>query len=191
MSGLVDASGLPIGRVGESRVSEPGLSKDPQDLARVWMAIEQKRASMEGEAAIAQLVNVPRKKIEIAVAFWKPLYFDVLIDGRHLNGIEAYELGDPSKTPEAKVNKSIYIAMCNLMALEGILMMGSNMPTSTEAVLLAFATKREKEVAAFWKKNFAPTEFQVEWAWKACLAVLAGDPSATAELLDNYRLQLP
>ena len=77
------------------------------------------------------------------------------------------------------------------MALEAITMMGNNIPTSAHATLLAYATEREKEVAGFWKDNFAPTEFQVEWAWAAALAVMAGDPSATAELLDNYRDQLP
>lgn len=181
----------PVGRVGESRVpvvDAQGI--DPEEIARIMMVMIQQKQSKDGVAAIPQKVRIDTRKVEQALTFWKPYYFDVHVDGRHLNGIEAYELGDPKKTPAAQVNQSVYIAMCNLMALEAIRMMGENIPTSTEAVLLAYATEREKEIADFWKKSFAPTIFQVEWAWKAALAVMAGDPMATAEILDNYRDQL-
>ena len=192
MSGLVDANGLPIGRVGESVA--PGADYIPpniEKMAEVFAAVIQAKASQEGKAAIAQKVEVSRRKVESAISFWKPIYFNRTIDGRLLNGIEAYELGDPAKTPGTKCDKAPYIAMCNLMALEAIIMMGENMPTSAHATLLAYATEREKEIAGFWKKTFAPTEFQVEWAWSAALSVMAGEPHATAELLDNYREQLP
>jgi hypothetical protein len=191
MSGLVNAQGLPIGRVGESTSGIGRERPDIEKLAEVYAAVIQAKASKEGKTVLSQQVSVNRRKVDTATAFWKPRYFDIHVDGRHLNGIEAYELGDPEKTPAAKVNPSVYIAMCNLMALEAITMMGANMPTSAQATLLAYATEREKEIAGFWKDNFAPTEFQVEWAWAAALAVMAGDPSATAELLDNYRDQLP
>jgi len=192
MSGLVDASGLPIGRVGESKA--PGADRLPPDIekmAEIFAAVIQAQNSKAGRAVIAQKIDVSRRKVEDATRFWKRIYFSATIEDRHLNGIEAYELGDPKKTPGVKCDKGPYIAMCNLMALEAITMMGANMPTSAHATLLAYATEREKEVADFWKRNFAPTEFQVEWAWSAALAVMAGDPSATAELLDNYREQLP
>jgi len=188
---LLDGKGFPVGQVGQSKVPVTDASGfDPDEIARVLMVIMQQKQSKEGIAAIAQKVTIPTRKIELAISFWKPYFFDVLIEGRHYNGIEAYELGDPDKTPAAQVNQSVYIAMCNLMALEAMKMMGENMPTSTEAVLLAYATEREKEIAKFWKDNFAPTMFQVEWAWKSALAVMAGDPLATKEMLDDYREQL-
>lgn len=187
MSGIMDSRGMPIGRVGESQIVSSQPSVDPMDLIR---AIEQKQKTMKGEAAIARRENVPTRKIDKAVAFWKEIYFEATVDGRHLNGIEAYELGDPKKMPAAQVNKSIYISMCNLMALEAIRMMGELMPTSEDAVTLAFATEREMEISKFWKDNFAPTEFQVEWAWKAALAVMAGEPHSTQEMLEDFRHQL-
>jgi len=195
MSEIVDAMGLPIGRVGDStsvntHPTSALSGMNIYEMERAYNAIEQKRKSMEDEAALTKRVHVSSSKLDTARSFWRPYYFDVLIEGRHLNGIEAYELGDPEKTPAGQINKSVYIAMCNLMAIEGVRMMGEKMPTSTDAILLAFATKREKEIADFWKKNFAPTEFQVEWAWKAALAVMAGDPVATRELLEDYRDQL-
>ena len=188
---LLDGKGFPVGQVGQSKIPFTDASGfDPDEIARVLMVILQQKQSKEGVSAIASKVHIPISKIEQAINFWKPYYFDVVVEGRHLNGIEAYELGDPEKTPAAQVNQSVYIAMCNLMALEALRMMGDNTPTSTEAVLLAYATDREKEIAGFWKDNFAPTKFQVEWAWKAALAVMAGDPLATKDMIDNYRDQL-
>ena len=193
MSGIVGVDGRPIGRVGESKVPIVGSRQgmDPEKLSRLYEFILQSKASAEGYAAIVQRAEVSLKKIEAPIAFWKPVYFGVTMEGRHLNGIEAYELGDSEKNPGAACNKAPYIAMCNLMALEGIRMMGSRMPTSTEARLLAFATEREQEIAGFWKDQFAPTEFQVEWAWKATLSVLAGEPHSTRELLVDYKEQIP
>ena len=183
---------MPVGRVGESQIPFTDASGvDPEEIARVLMVMIQQERSKANEAAIAQKIRVDPRKVELALNFWKPRYFDVRIDGRHLNGIEAYHLGDPSKTPAAKVNKVPYIAMCNLMALEALRMMGENIPTSTEAVLLAYATEREKEIADFWKKTFAPTVYQTEWAWKTALAIMAGDPYAHHDVLDNFRVQLP
>lgn len=189
---LVDGKGFPIGQAGASKIPVTDAQGfDPDEIARVLRVIIQKQMSEDDHPAIPRKVEVPTAKVELALGFWKPRYFDILVEDRHLNGIEAYNLGDPEKTPAAKVNKVPYIAMCNLMALEAIRMMGEHMPTSEEAVLLAYATEREKEIAKFWKDNFAPTTFQVEWAWKAALAVMSGDPGATSELLDNYKVQLP
>ena len=191
MSELLDYRGMPIGRVGESKPlpeDGPQYQIDPMDLIR---AIEQKKKTLNGEAAIARREYVPLAKVEKAIAFWKSVYFRVTAEGRLLNGIEAYELGDPRRTPATQVDKGPYIAMCNLMALEAIRMMGEHMPTSEDAVTLAFASDREKEIAGFWKETFAPTAFQVEWAWKAALAVMAGEPHATKEVLEDYREQLP
>jgi hypothetical protein len=191
MSDLVDYRGMPIGRVGESRPlpdDGPRYQIDPMDLIR---AIEQKQKTMKGEAAIARREHVSIRKVEEAISFWKRVYFGTTAEGRLLNGIEAYELGDPKRTPAAKVDKGPYIAMCNLMALEAVKMMGDHMPTSEDAITLAFATDREREIAKFWKDNFAPTEFQVEWAWKGALAVMAGEPTATNEILEEYKSQLP
>jgi hypothetical protein len=147
MSGLVDASGLPIGRVGESKA--PGADRLPPDIekmAEIFAAVIQAQNSKAGKAVLAQKVSVPMRKVESALSFWKPIYFNAAVEGRHLNGIEAYELGDPKKTPGVKCDKGPYIAMCNLMALEAIMMMGENMPTSAQATLLAYATDREKEI---------------------------------------------
>lgn len=186
MSELLDSRGNPVDGRGN------GDSREGMDIDKVleiYAAVQQKRATMKEEPAIARLDPPSMSKVEEAIAFWKPIYFDRLVDGRHLNGIEAYELGDPKKT--TKPDKAPYIAMCNLMALEAIRRMGSQMPTATEAVLLAYASEREQEIADFWKNTFHPTEFQAEWAWKACLAVLVGDDLAQTELLVDYKKQLP
>lgn len=191
-SGLLGADGFPIGEVGKSQTpNTPGQNMDPVELGRLYDAIQQRIASAKGEAILTQLKQAPRRKVEGAISFWKPVYFSVSVEDRLMNGIEAYELGDPEKTKGTKCNKGPYIAMCNLMALEALLMMGEQMPTAEEGVLLPYASDREKEIAQFWKETFAPTEFQVQWAWKAALGVLSGNKIAIAELLENYKDQLP
>ncbi len=141
------------------------------------------------EGVISQRVVIPLAKIEQALLFWKPIYLSVTIDGRHLNGIEAYNLGDPTKTDQP--NQGPCIALCNLMALEAIRMMGDTMPTVEDPQSMVFGTEREQQIADFWKGTFAPTLFQAQWAWAAALAVMAGEPAATAELLETYTEQLP
>jgi len=187
---LVDQNGMPIGQVGRSKVTDKhGINYE--DMERLYEVILQRVRSNKGMAAIHRRVYVEPEKVDRAIAFWKKFYFENLVEGRFMNGIEAYELGDPKKTPGVKCDKAPYIAMCNLMALEAIKMMGDQMPTAEEAHLLAFASDREKEIAVFWKQMFAPTEFQAQWAWKAVLAVLVGNPGAKSEILDNYQEQLP
>jgi hypothetical protein len=187
---LVDANGLPIGQVGRSQVTNSdGI--DFSDLERLYEVVMQRSRTNKGIAAIERRVYVHPDKVEAAIRFWKPIYFNRTVEGRLMNGIEAYELGDPNKTPGVKCDKAPYIAMCNLMALEAIKMMGDQMPTAEKAEMLAFASDREKEIAVFWKNAFAPTLFQVNWAWAAVLAVLVGNPGAHSEMLVNYREQLP
>ena len=191
---ILGADGFPVGEVGKSQVptsNDARQSMDAAELGRLYEVIQQRMASMKGEAILDKREFVPRKKVEEALSFWKPLYFNVTVEDRHLNGIEAYELGDPEKTKGTKCNKAPYIAMCNIMALEALLMMGEQMPTAEEGVLLAYASDREKEIAQFWKESFAPTEFQAEWAWKAALGVMSGNKIAISELLENYKDQLP
>jgi hypothetical protein len=77
------------------------------------------------------------------------------------------------------------------MALEALKRMGDAMPTTRDATHLAFAEEREAEICDFWHKSFAPTAFQAEWAWKATLAVMAGEPHSTEEMLGNFKVQLP
>lgn len=186
---MAGMEGMPIGRVGESiQLPDDHPQIDPMDLIR---AIEQRRKTLKEIPAIARRAPVSIKGVEKAIAFWKKVYFANTVEGRLLNGIEAYELGDPKKTPATMVDKAPYIAMCNLMALEAIRRMGESMPTSEDAVTLAFATEREKEISKFWKENFAPTSFQVEWAWKAALSVMAGEPHSTKEMLEDFKHQLP
>jgi hypothetical protein len=192
-SGLLGADGFPIGEVGKSQVpTNPlGGSMDPVELGRMYDAIQQRMASAKGEAILTNRASVNRQKVDSALSFWKPVYFGVSVEDRLMNGIEAYELGDPEKTKGIKCNKGPYIAMCNIMALEAILMMGEQMPTAEEGVLLAYASDREKDVCKFWKEVFAPTEFQVQWAWKAALGVMSGNKIAISELLEVYQDQLP
>lgn len=187
---LVDANGLPIGQVGRSQITDKkGINYE--DMERLYEVILQRVRSNRKMGAIHRRVHIEMGKVDSAIAFWKNIYFAHTVEGRFMNGIEAYELGDPKKTPGVKCDKAPYIAMCNLMALEAIRMMSDEMPTAEEAHLLAFASDKEKEIAVFWKQVFAPTEFQAQWAWKAVLAVLVGNPAAKAEILDNYRDQLP
>lgn len=183
--------GIRTGRVGESKV--PTWERGALDFGKFELlrAIQQAKKSTDGEAALSRREHIPPDKIEEAISFWKPIYFSRTIEGRHLNGIEAYELGDPSKTNGGEVERGPYIAMCNLMALEAIRMLGDNMPTAEDPNLFAFATENEREIADFWKKNFAPTKFQAEWAWHAALAVLSGSEIAYDEMLVNYKEQLP
>ena len=135
--------------------------------------------------------------IEEAISFWRNVYLGTTVgkgsEARHLNGSEAYKLGSEEGAAELelKMDKAPYIAMCNLMALEALKMMGDQMPTTPEAAHLAFASEREKEICDFWHQTFAPTSFQAEWGWKAALSVMAGEPYSTEELLSNYKVQLP
>lgn len=183
---------FPVGRVGESMVPSSDVNlQDVAEMARLHEAAQQIRLSMNDEPALSKRVPVPLEKIEEAIAFWKPVYFNHTVENRQLNGIEAYELGDPEKTPGSECDKGPYIAMCNLMALEAVKMMGDQMPTAHRGIMLAYASDREKEICKFWKDTFAPTEFQTDWAWSACLGALSGAQVATIELLDRYRDQLP
>jgi len=182
---------FPVGRVGESQSVTNAPPTDIEEMARLYEAVQQAQHSMKGDPALSDRVRVSLDKVEEAITFWKPVYFNRMVDGRQMNGIEAFELGDPEKTPGTKCDKGPYIAMCNLMALEAIKMMGDQMPTAHKGIMLAYASDREKEIAKFWKDTFAPTEFQSEWAWTACLGVLSGSKVATIELLDRYRDQLP
>lgn len=134
-------------------------------------------------------IQLSEESIERAVRFWKPVYHSVKKNGRCLNGIEAYELGDPKKT--SKPDKAPYIAMCNIMALEALRRMGSQNPTTTIVKNLQNASEREREIADYWKKNFHPTVFQAEWAWRAVISVMVGEPYATRDLLERYQEQLP
>jgi hypothetical protein len=186
---LVDSKGSPIGEIGKSqKPSTTGVN--PSSMQRLYEIVQQSLKSYDGEAAISRLNTVQGKKIDLALSFWKQIYFQYSIEKRLLNGIEAYEMGD-DKNPDAKCDKAPYIAMCNLMVLEALKMMGDQMPTTEKATLLPFSSEREKEISSFWKETFAPTEFQAEWAWKAVLAILAGDPVASSEVLENFREQLP
>lgn len=189
---ILGANGLPIGEVGKSMKPEEGRKGiDPTPLIKLYEMMEQRNRSKEGTPVLDKRSPIKIRKVEEAISFWKPIYFNESVDGRLMNGIEAYQLGDEKKTPGERCNKAPYIAMCNLMALEAIRMMGEQMPTAENATLLAYASEREKEISLFWKETFAPTEFQAQWAWQATLAVLSGDPSASSEILENYKLQLP
>jgi len=189
---LLNSSGFPIGQVGLSQRPE-AKSKgiDPVAMEKLYELVQQNMRSDEGIGVLDKRVSINSRKIEEPLAFWKSVYFQYSVEGRLLNGIEAYDLGDINKTPGTSLDKGPYIAMCNIMALEAIRMMGDQMPTAEKSTLLAFASDREKEISAFWKNMFAPTEFQAEWAWRCVLAVLAGNPAAAHELFENYRQQLP
>ena len=192
MSGLVDSSGMPIGQVGKSmRPKTASKGIDPIAMQRLYDMVEQRMKSDDGYAAIEKRVTIQSRKVDAAISFWKPIYFGYSVEGRLLNGIEAFDLGDHKKTPGSECDKGPYIAMCNLMALEAIRMMGDATPTAESGLMLAYASDREKAISQFWKETFSPTEFQALWAWRAVLGVLAGNPGAANELLDNYRVQLP
>jgi hypothetical protein len=174
---------------GEVAVSSSGVSNPSvHELGAIFEQFAKER-SKDREPVVATRIHIPDDKVDLAITFWKPKYFDYLVDGRHLNGIEAYDLGDPKKTE--RPNQVPYIAMCNLMALEAVRKMGDQSPTTEDADLLIFGTEREREIADFWKQTFAPTLFQSQWAWKGALAIMAGSKIAFSEFLENYRDQLP
>lgn len=165
-----------------------GLIDVGEHLAKLDQAKEDETNESK-ESIISQRVAVPLAKIDAAVAFWKPIYFSATIDGRHLNGVEAYNLGDPAKSDHP--DQGPCIALMNLMALEALRIMGDEWPTVEDPQTMVFGIEREQKIADFWKQTFAPTLFQAQWAWAAALAVMAGAPGATAEILDNYADQLP
>jgi hypothetical protein len=173
-------------KVNNLKVSQPSFAQAADYLEE----LERKRGSGPDGSCISQRVRLEGRKIDEAVSFWKPIYLSYTVEGRLLNGIEAYDLGD-DKLQNGKADKAPYIAMCNLMALEAIRMMGDNWPTIEDAEQLSAGTDKERDVADFWKKTFSPTMFQVKWAWAAAMAVLAGNPGAIRELLYQYKDQLP
>lgn len=134
-------------------------------------------------------IKTPMDKVEKSISFWKPLYFDYLIEGRHINGIEAHELGNPERNE--KPNPVPFIAMCNLMALEALRMLGDDTPTTTNPHKLATGSEKEQAIADFWKKSFQPLALQAEWAWSGVLAILVGEPYSWKELLLYPQNQLP
>ena len=162
-----------------------------------WQGIQEGKEAEYEEGIIAQRVHVPLKLVEEAILFWKNIYLETTVeDGgktRYLNGKEAYKLGTFEGAAQMGLleDKGVFIGMCNLMALEAIRMMGDQMPTTADSGNLAFASEREKEICDFWHETFAPTEFQAEWAWKAALSVMCGEPHSTEEMLGNYKAQLP
>jgi hypothetical protein len=162
-----------------------------------WQGIQDGKEAEYEDGIIAQRVNVPLELIEKAILFWKNIYLETTLEeggqARHLNGKEAHKLGTFEGATELGLleDKGPYIAMCNLMALEAMRMMGQQMPTTADSGNLAFASEREKEICEFWHETFAPTAFQAEWAWKAALSVMCGEPYSTEEMLGNYKSQLP
>ena len=135
--------------------------------------------------------KVPLDKIESLIIFWKDRYFRFTIEGRHLNGMEAEELANPKYHEDPRnANNVPYIAMCNLMMLEAVRMMGDQNPTTTNVHKLPYASDREKAISDFWKKTFQPLAFQAEWAWSSALALMVGNPQAWSDLIDNYQEQL-
>lgn len=167
--------------------SRPGMA----DAADYLEEMERKKAAGPDGSAISQRVRVEGRKMDEAVAFWKKIYLSYTVEGRLLNGIEAYDLGDPKVQGKYDADQACYIAMCNLMALEALRMMGDSWPTVEHAEELAAGSERERDLADFWKKTFGPTVFQCQWAWSAAMAVMAGSPAATQELLYQYKEQLP
>lgn len=174
-----------------AKITAGNLEVNQRDLEESLDEFEwqQKAAEKPQHGVLFCRVHVDQAKVDKAIAFWKPLYFNLTKEGRHLNGIEAYALGDEKVT--ARSDKAPYIAMCNLMALEALRRMGDHNPTQEDPTLLAHGTERERDIADFWKKTFAPTECQVRWAWQGAMAVMAGEPNATDEILEHYQDQLP
>lgn len=173
-----------VGPLTNLKLNKEGLA-DAADL----MAELERRDAIETGAVIAQRVHLPGERIEAATAFWKKIYYSITAEGRTLNGVEAYDLGDDKMQDHPE--KVIYIAMCNLMAIDAIRIMGDTWPTIDDAMYLFKGTERERDLADFWKKNYAPTLFQAKWAWAAALGVMAGNPAAMNEILYNFKLQLP
>jgi hypothetical protein len=168
------------------KVDNPSLG----EAADFLEDLEKKKDSGPEEGIIAQRARIPGERLEAAMSFWKQIYLSYSVEGRLLNGIEAFDLGD-EKRHHSQADKAPYIAMCNLMALEAILRMGDTWPTVEDPAKMAGGTERERDIADFWKKTFGPTLFQARWAWSAAMAVMAGEPSATQELLYQYKSQLP
>ncbi len=171
------------------KIANPSLS----ELGDEYVAMDKLKGTSPDEKIISQKVTIPRAKIERAIQFWKPRYFDYTVEdkegSRLLNGIEAYELGDPKLHDPP--NPVPYIAMCNLMALEALIRIGEQGPTTEKADRLGYGSEREKDISDFWKNTFAPTSFQANWAWTAVMAVLAGEPYSTADMIDRFQEQLP
>lgn len=177
-----------VKKVNSLKVSQPSMAEAADYLEE----LERKRDSGPDGSCIGQRIRLPGDKIDAAVSFWKPIYLSYTVDKRLLNGIEAYDLGDDKlQGGKGKGDPGPYIAMCNLMALEAIRMMGDSWPTIEDAEQLSAGTEKEREIADFWKKTFSPTVFQVKWAWTSAMSVMAGNPAAIKELLYQYRDQLP
>ncbi len=176
-----------VGKLSRLKPSNPNII----DVGEAIVNIDEHKGDKPLEAIIPQRMHIQSEHIERATQFWKPLYFNIRSEGRLLNGIEAYELGDDKIRAGKQPDKIPYIAMSNLMALEALRLLGDTWPTVEAPEELMFGTDREKLVADFWKDTFAPTAFQANWAWSGVLAVLAGEPGATRELLYAYKEQLP
>lgn len=174
-----------LGKLNHHKVDQPSF----EEAAEIMDHLDRKKSDGPENSVIGQRARIPNDKVEAAVSFWKPIYFSVTAEGRLLNGVEAYDLGNAEH--QVHPDKAIYIAMCNLMALTALRMMGDSWPTMEDAADLAAGTERERDIAGFWKNTYAPTLFQARWAWSAVMAVLAGDPTATKELIYNYKDQLP
>ena len=108
-----------------------------------------------------------------------------------MNGIEAHEMGNPKRHDDPlQANHVPFIAMCNLMALEAVKMLGEQNPTTTNCHKLANGSDREKEISDFWKKTFQPIALQAEWAWSAVLALISGSEDAWDQIINNHHEQL-
>jgi hypothetical protein len=167
-----------------SKVGQPGV----KELCDIYeqMAVDKNH---EPDPIIVNRIRVPLDKVDRALAFWRPRYYEYTVENRNLNGIEAYDIGDPTKNDDP--NPVPYIAMCNIMALEALVIMGESMPSVEDADKLLFGTDREKLIAKHWKETYACTSFQATWAVKSYLAILAGNKIAYQELLERYADQLP
>ena len=175
---------MEVGKLNRLKPTNPNII----DVGQALVSIDDKKGYVPFDSSIAQRVAVPMDRVEQAITFWKPLYVNVKSEGRLLNGIEAFELG---KDDRVHPEKTPYIAMCNLMALEALKIMGDAWPTVESPESLMHGGEREKLVADYWKKTFAPTIHQASWAWSAVMAVMAGNPPATSEILYKFREQLP
>lgn len=174
-----------VGKLNNLKVGQPALDEAADIMEQLALKDEQGPTA----AVIANKVRIPQDRLDKAVAFWKPIYFSVTAEGRLLNGVEAFDLGNEKH--QVHPEKGPYIAMCNLMALSALKMMGESWPTMEDAANLSAGTERERDIADFWKKTYAPTIFQARWAWTAVMAIMAGEPTATQELLYKYQDQLP
>jgi hypothetical protein len=136
-------------------------------------------------------VRVPMGKIDQLISFWKDKYFRFTIEGRHMNGLEVEQLANPKTFEDPReANYVPYVAMCNLMLLEALRLLGEDNPSTTNCHKLAFGSEKEMAIADLWKKNFQPLAFQAEWAWAGALAILVGEPQSWSDIIDNYHEQL-